>query len=109
MAPTTNKRGKQQTRLSFKTVRQNAGANVKPTKPALVTAAALKAAPKSKVGKGRATRASDVSSVEPNEDELEDGSEPEETELDFVSVRYITPLSHKSWLVMPLVATFDAS
>ena len=96
MAPTASKRtaaGKQQTRLSFKNVRKNASASLKPSKPSLVTAAASKATTKLNESRKRATRASDVSSIEPDEQEVEEVSEPEGTEpsLSFESVRY-TPL-----------------
>jgi hypothetical protein len=112
MAPTANKRAaadKQQTRLNFKNVRKNASASLKPSKPTLVTAAASKATTKSKVDKKWATEASDVSSIEPDEHELEEVSDPEGTEPGFESVRYAASLSHKLWLILPLKATFNAN
>jgi hypothetical protein len=95
MAPSTNRRptaSKEQTRLNFKTVRRNASARLKPSKPTLVTAAASKETTKSKATKKRATRANNVSS---DDSELVEVSEPEGTEGDFQSVRYTIP-SHTS-------------
>ncbi|SRR5258706_5447027 len=97
MAPTANKRaavGKQQTRLNFKNVRKNASASLKPSKPTLVTAAASKATTKLNESRKRATRVSDVSSIETDEHELEEVSEPEGTEPSFESVRYTTSLPY---------------
>jgi len=88
MAPTANKRDaveKQQTRLSFKNVRKNASASLKPSKSTLVTAAASKATTKLNESRKRATRVSDVSSIEPDDHEVEAVSEPEGTEPSFES------------------------
>lgn len=93
MAPTANKKAavvKQQTRLNFKNVRKNGSASLKPSKPALVTAAASKATTKLNVNKKQTTRVSDVSSIEPDEHELEEVSEPEGTEPSFETVRSTT-------------------
>lgn len=112
MAPTANKKAavaKQQTRLNFKNVRKNGSANLKPSKPTLVAAAASKATTKLNVNKKQTTRVSDVSSIEPDEQELEEVSEPEGTEPCFESVRSTTSLSHKLWLRSFLIAAFDAN
>ena len=112
MAPTANKKaatGKQQTRLNFKNVRKSASASLKPSKPVLVVAAASKATTKTKIDKKQVTRASDVSSIEPDASEPEEASEPEGTEAGFQSVRYIISLLHKSWLILLSIATSDAN
>lgn len=112
MAPSTNKKaatGKQQTLLNFKNVRKSASASLKPSKSKLVVAAASKSITKSKVEKKRATKVSDVSSVEPDESEPEEVSEPEGTEAGFESVRYTISFLHTWWLMLPLIAASDAN
>ena len=75
----------------------------------LVASAASKAIEKSNTDKKRATRVSDVSSVEPNESEPEEESEPEGTEAAFESVRCTITLLHEWWLILLLIAPFDAN
>ena len=96
MSSTASKRekaaiGKQQTRLNFKNVRKNASASLKPSKPTLGTAgASSKATTKTNLeaDKKQARRASDGSSIELDEPELEEEvSEPEGTEPSYESVR----------------------
>jgi len=93
MPPTASKKasvGKHQTRLNFQNVRKNASANLKPSKPALATTGVSKATSKIEVDKKEVAKAaSDVSSIESDERELEEVSEPEGTgtEPTFESVR----------------------